>query len=140
MAASCKISLQIQSVKFSRLPWSRRVGDMSVGQVRMPQSSLSLLRFSFLKSKCYLDCCKPLISRVQKKLILTNFASYFFAFMKKNFQKSLLPLFTDIFPVTIKKLAGLFYIMWIQSCRSIKYFFKCAPKESCDLVLSAGSA
>lgn len=44
-------------------------------------------------------------------MILIIFASFLLALMEKNFQKFLLPLFTDIFFVTVKNLAALIYMM-----------------------------
>ena len=99
--------LMIMGYCFSSILQSYR---MRIGQIKMPQNSLYLLRFGhlFWTNAPWIATSLLFISRFLKKLILADFTSVLIAFMQKRlFRCPYSSIFTDVTPA----LLFLYYII-----------------------------
>lgn len=51
---------------------------MGIGQVKMPQISVFLIRFFPILNQLFLDCCRYLVSRILENIDFDNFLAFFY--------------------------------------------------------------
>lgn len=79
---------------------------MGLGQIKTPQGNCSYRDSTVFLEKWSLDCCLFLVFRVLKKLSLTIFASFLFAFMEER-------IFNGPYSIIFADITGFYILIFI---------------------------